>query len=128
MSTNRQVTVASQTALPSTVMVPSILTARVRQTITFTVMRNWSPGVTWRRNLARSMPVKTVSISARLGISVISRVAPDCAIASTMSTPGITGLPGKCPRKNSSLAVTFLMVTIRFFRSNSITRSISRNG
>ena len=35
-----------------------------------------------------------------------------CAMASTISTPGITGKSGKWPLKNGSLAVTFLMPTI----------------
>ena len=30
-------------------------------------------------------------------------------MASTTSTPGITGCPGKCPTKKSSLPVTFLV-------------------
>src|SRR5699024_7081034 len=37
--------------------------------------------------------------------------APVCANASTFNTPGITGLPGKCPLNNSSLIVTFLLAT-----------------
>ena len=32
-----------------------------------------------------------------------------CASASMIMTPGITGRCGKCPGKNGSLAVTFLM-------------------
>ena len=34
---------------------------------------------------------------------------PTCAIASMISTPGMIGCPGKCPWKNGSLIVTFLM-------------------
>ena len=34
-----------------------------------------------------------------------------CAIASMISTPGITGSTGKCPSKCGSLTVTFLMPT-----------------
>ena len=34
---------------------------------------------------------------------------PTWAIASMMSTPGMIGWPGKCPWKNGSLIVTFLM-------------------
>ena len=36
-----------------------------------------------------------------------------CAMASTISTPGITGKSGKWPWKNGSLSVTFLMPTMR---------------
>ena len=43
-----------------------------------------------------------------------SSTAPAWAIASTISTPGMTGCPGKCPAKNGSLIVTFLRATIRF--------------
>ena len=39
-------------------------------------------------------------------------MAPDWAMASTISTPGITGLSGKCPWKNGSFTVTHLMPTM----------------
>src|SRR5207248_3769436 len=45
----------------------------------------------------------------------------------TISTPGITGKSGKCPLKNGSSLVTFLIPTIRS-ASNSTTRSTRRNG
>jgi hypothetical protein len=38
--------------------------------------------------------------------------APAWAIASIISTPGITGLPGKCPGKKGSFAVTAFSPTI----------------
>ena len=41
------------------------------------------------------------------------RSAADCASASIISTPGMTGLCGKWPLKNSSLTVTFLMAVMR---------------
>ena len=53
---------------------------------------------------------------------------PACAIPSISSTPGITGRPGKWPRKNGSLMVTFLIATIRLSGSISSTRSTSRIG
>jgi len=40
----------------------------------------------------------------------------------------MTGFPGKCPWKNSSLNVTFLMPTTRLPGSTSRMRSTSRNG
>ena len=83
--------VASQTSLPSTVMMPCILTARVRQLRTVTSMRSWSPGVTGRRKRASSMPVKTMSLASRSGISVSRRAPPAWAMASTIRTPGMMG-------------------------------------
>ena len=47
------------------------------------------------RNLARSMPVKTISLLSRSGISVSSNAPPAWAIASTTSTPGMIGKLGK---------------------------------
>jgi len=48
--------------------------------------------------------------------------------ASTISTPGMIGNPGKWPLKNGSLMVTFLIATMLSLRFNSSTRSISRKG
>src|SRR3954471_18204339 len=107
--TNWQVTMASHASLPSTRTLPCILTALLRHTITSTSMRSWSPGVTGLRNFARSMPVKTISLFSRSGISVSSNAPPACAMASTISTPGMIGYPGKWPAKCGSVAVTFLM-------------------
>ena len=55
-------------------------------------------------------------------------IPPTCAIASMISTPGITGYPGKWPWKNPSLIETFLIALIRWPLSHSSTRSTSRNG
>jgi hypothetical protein len=41
-----------------------------------------------------------------------ARIAPTCAIASQINTPGITGRLGKCPGKNGSLIETFFIPTI----------------
>ena len=49
--------------------VPSIRPARVLNDSTSTSIRNWSPGVTGRRNLARSIPVNTTSFELRSSIS-----------------------------------------------------------
>ena len=43
------------------------------------------------------------------------RIAPVWAIASTISTPGMTGKCGKWPTKNGSLMVTHLIPTIDWF-------------
>ena len=45
-----------------------------------------------------------------------------------ISTPGISGAPGKCPWKNSSLTVTFLTATKRTPGSCSVMASIRNDG
>ena len=45
--------------------------------------------------------------------SPTSRMAATCAIVSIISTPGISGAPGKCPWKKSSLTLTFLTALTR---------------
>ncbi|CKU79485.1 Uncharacterised protein [Mycobacterium tuberculosis] len=50
------------------------------------------------------------------------------AMASSISTPGITGRCGKWPLKNGSFIVTFLSAVMRLPFSMSSTRSTSRNG
>ena len=54
--------------------------------------------------------------------------AATCVSASIISTAGISGDPGKCPWKNSSLTVTFLNATSRSPGSCSVTASISSDG
>ena len=54
--------------------------------------------------------------------------AAACAIASSISTPGITGRCGKWPLKKGSFIVTFFSAVMRLPFSMSITRSTSRNG
>ena len=51
-----------------------------------------------------------------------------CAKASIINTPGMTGLLGKWPLKNSSLIVTFLIARMVFPDSQSNTRSTNNNG
>ena len=51
-----------------------------------------------------------------------------CASASTMITPGMIGLPGKCPAKYHSSPRTCLRATTRSPGSSSSTSSRSRNG
>ena len=53
---------------------------------------------------------------------------PTCAIASMIKTAGMIGCPGKCPWKNGSFTVTFLMPMTRFSSSSSRMRSTRRNG
>ena len=73
--------------------------SRLLKASTSTSMRNWSPGVTGRRNLAFSMPVKTASFFSRSGISFSMMMAPAWAIASTTSTPGMMRIAGKVALK-----------------------------
>jgi hypothetical protein len=47
---------------------------------------------------------------------------------STMRTPGIIGLSGKCPGKKLSFIVTFLIATAETPGLYSITLSTNRNG
>ena len=58
----------------------------------------------------------------------ISSMVATWASVSIMSTPGISGSPGKCPWKNSSFTVTFLTATIRRPGSCSVTASTSGDG
>ena len=58
----------------------------------------------------------------------ISRMVATCASVSIIRTPGISGAPGKCPWKKSSLTVTFLTATIRRPGSCSVTASTSGDG
>ena len=53
---------------------------------------------------------------------------PAWARASRISMPGMMGTPGKCPWKNGSLMVTFLMAVMDVPGTYSSTRSTSRNG
>ena len=55
-----------------------------------------SPGSTTRLNRQSSMPAKN-AICPRFCSSASTATAPVWAIASTISTPGITGRSGKCP-------------------------------
>src|SRR5450830_1197217 len=91
---------------------------------------SWSPGSTGRLKRALSMPTKyTTEFSS--GFTPIDRndsKAAVCASASIISTPGMTGLCGKWPWKNSSLTVTFLMAVMVLFASQSSTRSTSSSG
>src|SRR5262245_44901390 len=57
-----------------------------------------SPGMTGRRNLALSMVRKNTRAAGPLRPCARPQIAPAvCAMPSSRSTPGITGLPGKCP-------------------------------
>jgi len=93
-----------------------------------TSMRSWSPGFTGRRNFTLSIDMKYTTFEPGSSTVPIRRTPPTCAIASTISTPGMMGCPGKCPWKKGSLIVTFLIPTTRVFSSISTIRSTNRNG
>ena len=71
-----------------------------------TSRRSRSPGTTCLRNLAFSTPRSETCPS-------VSSSDATWVSDSIISTPGISGVPGKCPWKNSSLTVTFLIATMR---------------
>ena len=76
-----------------------------------------------------ALSLGTVTTTANLtvnntgALNLGTSTAATCVRASIMSTPGMTGIPGKCPWKNSSPTVTFLYATSRFPGSCSMTPS-----
>ena len=86
-----------------------------------------SPGSTTRLKRQSSMPAKN-AIFPRFSSSTRTAIAPVCAIASTMSTPGITGRSGKWPGNHQSSALTLRRATTRRPGSSSVTSSMRRNG
>ena len=90
-------------------------------------MRSVSPGTTGLRKRAFSMATSSTSLLSRSGMLFSTSTPAVCAMASMISTPGITGKSGKWPVKNGSLSVTFLIPTMRS-GSSSTMRSTSRNG
>ena len=72
------------------------------------------------------MVASSTSLFLRSGSDFSTSTPATCAMASTTSTPGITGYSGKWPTKNGSFTVTFLMPTIRSSSSSRMesTRSI----
>ena len=73
------------------------------------------------------MPAKN-AILPRFSSSASTATAPVCAIASTISTPGITGRPGKWPGNHQSSARISRWPTTRLPGSSSSISSTSRNG
>ena len=127
LSASLHMTSASATTTPSTVATPAILATLALRLMTFISMRSVSPGTTGRRKRAFSMATSRTSLLARSSMLLSTRMPAVCAMASTISTPGITGKSGKWPWKNGSSLVTFLIPTMRS-GSISTMRSTSRNG
>ena len=92
-------------------------------------MRSWSPGRAGLRKRTPSMDMNMMTLSATATSRVldISR-APVWAMASTISTPGMTGSIGKCPWKKGSLWLTFLMPTMEVRGTKASALSTSRKG
>ena len=93
-----------------------------------TETRSRSPGTTWRRKRALLTPRSTARRVAVSPSGSSSSTAAAWTKVSIIKTPGITGLPGKWPWKNSSLTVTFLTATRRAPGSCSTTSSSSTEG
>ena len=74
----------------------------------------------------RSTPERYTSLRSFSGTTPSSPIPATWAIASTRRTPGMTGLPGKWPWKNSSLNVTFFRPTTLLPRFDS--RGSGRRG
>ncbi len=53
--------------------------------------RSWSPGTTGRRNFAPSMPMKYMSLLPGSSTELSISIPPTWAMASRMSTAGMTG-------------------------------------
>src|SRR5262249_41338591 len=102
------ISVASAASCPLTSALPASLQKSPRQESTSISMRSWSPGTTGRRNRAPSTATKYSSLLSRSGISSSSNNPPVCAIDSMISTPGITGCPGKCPYNMCFFILQFL--------------------
>ena len=83
------------------------------------------PGRTIRLKRTSSIPAKSTSLPRFSGCESTA-TAPHWASASTIFTPGMIGLPGKCPAQSSS--VTVLRATTRSPGTSSSTSSMSRNG
>src|SRR5690606_16445713 len=113
VSTTMAANSASAASLPSTKASPRNLNRSPRWRTTSTGMRSTSPGRTGRRKRTPSTDMKKIVLPLTSAFRDLDiRTAPVWPRASTISTPGITGLPGKWPWKNGSLAVTFLIPTI----------------
>src|SRR5450756_313754 len=101
-----------------------------------------SPGFTTRLKRTLSMPAKrpilplrnpaagpgAASAAPPLAAALAAASVAVWASASTMSTPGITGLPGKCPANQKSSSRNVRAATQRTPGSSSSTSSTSRNG
>ncbi len=101
---------------------------RARRAPSVTSSRSRSPGHDLAPEL-RVVDAAQVGAPGRPAVgAVTSSSVATCASVSIISTPGISGVPGKCPWKKSSLTVTFLTATSRLPGSCSVTASTSADG
>src|ERR1019366_10486369 len=123
-----KLSVAWQATWPSTVAVPRPRPKRLPSLSMVTSRRSVSPGLTTRLKRHSSIPPNRPIRSPKPGC-LATKMAIVWASASTWSTPGMTGSPGKWPWKNHSVALTALIPTIhRAPSSYSMIRSTRRNG
>ncbi len=101
---------ASATTWPATLATAAVRTIRPRRRPSVTCSSSRSPGTTCRRNFAFSTPRSQARVDD--GSQPATSSAATCVSDSIMSTPGMSGAPGKCPWKNSSETVTFLTATM----------------
>ena len=89
-----------------------------------------SPGTTAFTNLNASALRRTYTVSGSLIEPSPGSMTSEqsCASDSIMSTPGMTGISGKCPAKYGSLTDTFLMPFAYSFGLISVTFSTIWNG
>lgn len=111
-------------AFPSIFAIPN----RFCSLISVILITKVSPAMTGFLNLTLSTPAKK-KFSREPPTSGCSITRPPTwAIASTMRTPGIMGLSGKCPGKKLSFMVTFFIPTADTPGLYSITLSTNKNG
>ncbi len=84
-------TSTSATTTPSTVARPAILATEALRFTTLISIRSVSPGTTGLRKRAFSIPTSSTSLRSRSGMLLSTSTPAACAMASTISTPGITG-------------------------------------
>src|ERR1043165_518836 len=126
-STNIAPTSASATTSPFTLASPMYHHMLRRRAFFFMWYSTVSPGTTGLRNLHLSMVMKYTAFTAV--VPAVMHITPAvCAIPSTISTPGNTGLPGKWPMNCGSLNVACLMPIPDSSPGISITRSTIRKG
>src|SRR5664280_1281893 len=119
---------ASATIWPATLASPRYHHMVLRWAILFMWYSMVSPGKTGLRNFALSMVRKKTDFGCLVLRFKMQSTPAVCAMPSIISTPGNTGLPGKCPWNCGSLIVTFLIPMPWSSPWISINRSTMRNG
>src|SRR5664280_1717848 len=102
-------TSASATIWPATLASPRYHHMVLRWAILFMWYSIVSPCKTGLRNFALSMVRKKTDFGCLVLRFKMQSTPAVCAMPSIISTPGNTGLPGKCPWNCGSLIVTFLI-------------------